>query len=96
MERLYSREASRIRCQVIGGIKDSKRSEIDWMEWQANSLTPKIQMPINQFKNKAFEYIGQYQKELNVTDLIDVIEPVIDELSQFFWRFAYGSENSDG
>ena len=84
LERLYNREASRIRCQVIGGIKDSKRSETDWMEWQANSLAPKIQMPINQFKNKAFEYIGQYQKELNVTDLIDVIEPVIDELSQFF------------
>lgn len=84
LEQLYNSEASRIRCQVIGGIKDSKRSAADWMEWQANSLAPRIQMPLNQFKNKAFEYIGQYQKELNVTDLIDVMEPVIEKLSQFF------------
>ena len=84
LEQLYNSEASRIRCQVVGGIKDSKRSAADWMEWQANSLAPRIQMPLNQFKNKAFEYIGQYQKELNVTDLIDVMEPVIEKLSQFF------------
>lgn len=84
LERLYNKEASRIRCQVVGGIKDSSPSDTDWMEWQANSLAPRIQMPLNQFKNKAFEYIGQYQKELNVTDLIDVMEPVIEKLSQFF------------
>jgi len=84
LEQLYNSEASRIRCQVIGGIKDSKRSATDWMEWQANSLAPRIQMPLNQFRNKAFEYIGQYKKELHVTNLIDVMEPVIEELSQFF------------
>ena len=84
LEQLYNKDASRIRCEVIGGIKDIKRSDTDWMEWQANSLAPRIQMPFKQFKNKAFEYIGKYQKELATANLIDVMEPVIDELSQFF------------
>ncbi len=84
LERLYNASASRIRCETVGGIKDGEKDATDWMEWQANSLAPRIQMPLGTFKTKAFELIKQYQKELGTTELIDVMEPVIEALGIFF------------
>ena len=84
LERLYNSSATKIRCQVVGGIKDGERDATDWMEWQANSLAPRIQMPLGMFKTKAFEPIREYRKELGTDELIDVLEPVIDELAAFF------------
>lgn len=84
LERLYNSSASRIKCQVVGGIKDNNRDATDWMEWQANTLAPKIQMPLAMFKTKAFEYIKQFRTQLGTTELIDVMEPVIDALATFF------------
>lgn len=85
LERLYNKELTHIRCQVVGGIKsDSIRTATDWMEWQSNSLAPRIQMPFAPFKLKADALIKEYQKELHTNELIDVMEPVIDALATFF------------
>ena len=85
LERLYNASATQIKCIVVGGIKkESSRSANDWMEWQANSLAPRIQMPLGPFKTKAQELIRKYQKLLNTTILVDVMESVIDELALFF------------
>ncbi len=84
LERLYNGSAAKIKCQVVGGIKDDDRSATDWMEWQANSLAPRIQMPLGPFKTKAHEFIKTFQLKLGVTDLIYVMEPVIDALATFF------------
>lgn len=84
LERLYNSSASRIKCQVVGGIKDGDRDSTDWMEWHANALAPRIQMPLSTFKTKAFEFSKQFKKEAGTSELIDVIEPVIEALSTFF------------
>jgi hypothetical protein len=84
LERLYNSSANRIKCQVVGGIKDGERSSTDWMEWQANSLAPRIQMPLSSFKTQAFKVIKQFKKELGTTETIDVIQPAIEELATFF------------
>jgi len=84
LERLYNSNASKIKCQVVGGIKGSTKDATDWMEWQANSLAPKIQMPLATFKTKAFEFIKQFKAELGTTEIIDVMEQVIDALALFF------------
>lgn len=84
LERLYNSSATRIKCQVVGGIKGGNRDATDWMEWQANALAPKIQMPLTMFKTKAFELIRHYRNELGTDELIDVLEPVIDALASFF------------
>lgn len=84
LERLYNSSATKIRCQVVGGIKDGERDATDWMEWQANALAPRIQMPLGMFKTKAFKLIREYLKKLNTDEIIDVLEPVIDELAAFF------------
>lgn len=54
------------------------------MEWQANALAPRIQMPMVMFKTQASKYIKKYRDMLGKDDIIDVIEPVIDELAAFF------------
>lgn len=84
LERLYNSSASKIKCQVVGGVKDSNKDATDWMEWQANSLAPRIQMPLAMFKTKAFELIKLYRMELGTDELIDIMEPVIEALSVFF------------
>ncbi len=73
---------------TVGGIKDDERDATDWMEWQGNSLAPKIQMPFGAFKTKAHEFIKAFQREKNTKEIIDVIEPVIDDLTTFFCVFA--------
>lgn len=84
LERLYNSSATKIKCQVAGGIKGSTRDATDWMEWQANALAPRIQMPLSTFKTKAFELIKKYRNEMETNERIDVMEPVIEELAIFF------------
>lgn len=91
LERLYNENATQIKCQVVGGIKDNKvKSATDWMEWQANSLTPRIQMPYTQALIKAAEFIKKYFQLFPGSKLVDIMEPVIDEMALFFCvsRFA--------
>lgn len=84
LERLYNDNAKKIKCQVIGGIKDGDRDATGWMEWHANALAPRIQMPISSFKTKAYEIIKQFKRDLGTSEIIDVIQPAIDELATFF------------
>lgn len=84
LEHLYNINASQIKCEVVGGIqKCDVRTATDWMEWQANTLTPQIQMPLIKFKTKAAEVIKKYRAELHTFELVDVMEPVIQELAFF-------------
>jgi len=85
LERLYNRDATQIKCLVVGGSKGSSdRTAADWMEWQANALAPRIQMPVGSFKTKAAEYIRNFQREMNAAHIVDVMEAVIDALATFF------------
>lgn len=84
LEQLYNEDASLIRCKVIGGIAGKSNESTRWMEWQANSLAPKIQMPLAQFKRKATEYIKKYRDELGIFELCELMPFVIEELSTFF------------
>jgi len=86
LERLYNENATQIKCQVIGGMKENKVwSATDWMEWHANALTPRIQMPLTQAKIKAAEFIREYLKRYPGAELIDIMESVIDEMALFFF-----------
>jgi len=85
LERLFNPEATRIKCQVVGGIKDNKtRNVTDWMEWQANALAPRIQMPLTCFRRKALEVIKELKTQRNNAEFIDLLGPAIDTLANFF------------
>ena len=85
LERLYNEEATQIQCKVAGGIKPGRsRSATDWMEWQANALAPKIQMPFEATKIKASEFFREYLKAKGTDRIIDVMEEVIEGIAVFF------------
>jgi transcriptional regulator with XRE-family HTH domain len=84
LERLYNENAIQIKCKVVGGIKGNKRNAVDWMEWHANALAPKIQMPLIPFKIKAHEFIKRFQKEIGSSEFIDIMESTIRALADFF------------
>ena len=50
LERLYNESVNKIKCKVVGGIKDGDKDATGWMEWQANALAPRIQMPLSPSK----------------------------------------------
>ncbi len=72
-----------IQSQIAGNAADTdKWKAVDWMEWQAKGIAPKILMPANTVKIKAEELLGQYggAENAGITDY----ENVIDELSAFY------------
>ena len=60
------------------------------MEWQANALAPRIQMPFTQTKIKTGEFLRKYLQLFPGSESIDIMENVIDEVALFFGvsRFA--------
>ena len=83
LDRLCNQSASMIGCKVVGGV-DYKRSSSDVgkMETQANALTPRIQMPLPSFKVAASRRLSEIRAKLGKRDLIDLMEPLIDQLAQ--------------
>ena len=58
LERLFNKNATQIKCEVVGGIRNTGAAcSTDWME---------------------------RQKALNKTEIVDVMEPVITDLSAFY------------
>jgi len=85
LERLYNTSASHISCEVTGGaISTISRKSTEWMEKQANQLTPRIQMPAEPFRVKAKQYIGQFMRESNARHTVEVMEKVITALEVSF------------
>lgn len=84
LEQLFNEDASLVRCKVTGGIEGKSDDGTRWMEWQANALASKIQMPLQQFKRKAGEYVRKYRKIYGTWELCEIMPYVIDELAQFF------------
>lgn len=83
LESLFSDSASSIRCKVVGGAAGEKKDSRDWMEWQANALAPRIQMPLSAFKQQIALDITALKKT-DSYDFIDIIEPLIDQLALDF------------
>ena len=82
LERLYNEHATSIGCKVVGGVEGDSRESTMWMERQANSITPRIQMPLTGFKQHVSNFLKKYKRE--GYDYLDALEPVIRELSTFY------------
>ena len=77
---------SRLQALVV---TNGERDSLAWMEWQANSLAPKIQMPKEMFKKYVDSLISKYRREYGKYDIIDLIEPIIRDIS-----LKYGVSNT--
>jgi len=64
----------------------SKWSDLDWMEWQANGIAPRILMPKNQTRAKIEGLIQKYEAEYGKgkTHRLEVLQNVMQELEAFF------------
>jgi hypothetical protein len=56
-------------------------ADLQWIEWQANRLAPRVLMPFSMFKMKATEVVEKY---LSQPDNLWPCDTIIDELSEFF------------
>ena len=72
-----------IQCQITSNTADSdKWKAVDWMEWQAKGIAPKILMPEKTVRLLAANLINQYADNGNAT--VAVFERVIDQLSETY------------
>lgn len=85
LQKLFRNKVSSISCHVVEGIQpEGKRTDLQWMEWQANALAPRILMPAKMTKKKIEELLIQYHMEYGRLGEADIMEMVIMELSDFF------------
>lgn len=85
LEHLYNKDAHSISCKVNEGTKqDDKRSPLDWMEWQANALAPRILMPAAPTRAKIDELIATAKQNLQTEKTSEIVESVVLALSDFF------------
>jgi hypothetical protein len=56
-------------------------ADLQWIEWQANRLAPRVLMPFHMFRNKAIEII---EKTIKYQDNPWPCDSIINELSLFF------------
>ncbi|MCM1232363.1 MAG: helix-turn-helix domain-containing protein [Ruminococcus flavefaciens] len=85
LEKLYNPEAKSIKCQVQEGRQEErKRTPLEWMEWQANSITPRILMPAAQTNAKMKELLPAIIAQSNGASDADILERLIIALADFF------------
>lgn len=73
-----------IQCSIGSNAKDSEKwKAVDWMEWQANGVAPRILMPTNTAKIKILELVEKYHIHFDGTDGY-LIEEMISELADFY------------
>ena len=77
---LGNNDINRIECIVDGTTRGAKWDALSIMEWQANALAPKIQMPREAFCKKADELFSRHSD----SNMCDAIESIIVELSEYF------------
>lgn len=84
--RLYEKaDLRRVQCLVKGGIKDiSDTSSTAWMETQANGIAPYLVMPTSSLEYRFNELVKNYESIDKEFVLLDRIEDIIYQLSEFF------------
>jgi len=85
LEKLFNKDAKSISCQVNEGTRpENARTPLDWIEWQANALAPRILMPAKQARQKIEELIRQNKPAFDGDNTAELMKKVILQLSEFF------------
>lgn len=82
---LYGKDYVACRCpsNMIYPGKDADWTDEQRMEWQANSVAPRILMPLKTFRMKVDELYKQYGYESTPLKLV-VLTAIADELAKFY------------
>ena len=81
LARMCNKNITNIGCKIVGGASDKK---FDFIEWQANNLAPRIQLPATMVKRYVDSRISYIRKETGLYDYIDIIEILIKDVATHF------------
>lgn len=87
LQRIINPEYDHLSCEVIedfNTLNNSEEEEMAWMEWQANSIAPKILIPYETGKQKLEEILYTIGTENPNDRTATVMEKAIVEFAQFF------------
>jgi hypothetical protein len=81
LARMYKREITHIGCKIVGGSVEKK---FDFIEWQANNLAPRIQLPATMVKKYVDSSISRIRRETGLYDYVDIIDILIKDVATHF------------
>ncbi|WP_233106295.1 restriction endonuclease subunit S [[Clostridium] innocuum] len=87
LQKLINPELASISCKVVEQYKKSKdelSSELEWMEWQASAIAPKILIPARTGRIKLNEILNHLTRTLKTTRRASNMELAISEFADFF------------
>ncbi|WP_449457907.1 XRE family transcriptional regulator [Streptococcus suis] len=74
-----------VSCRTQENLSDvANWTDLDWMEWQANNLAPKILMPKKQTRQKIDDLYRALSSIYSDLSKIEVTTEVVDSLANFF------------
>lgn len=81
LARMCNKSITNIGCKIVGGTLDNR---FDFVEWQANNLAPRIQLPATMVKKYVDSRIAYIRRETENYDYIDIIEILIKDVATHF------------
>lgn len=87
LQKLLNGDLSAISCEVDeyrGEKSEGLEGALQWMEWQANAITPRILMPAKSTKRKLNEILRKLHSEFPEQTESMHMEMAIKELAEFF------------
>ncbi|NMC34256.1 MAG: hypothetical protein GYA36_17645 [Veillonellaceae bacterium] len=93
LQKLLNSDIRSLTCEVtehVGQKDTGLEGALQWIEWQANALTPRILLPANTTRKKLNEILLRLHIENPERTESDIMEEAIQELADFFAvsRFA--------
>ncbi len=87
LKRLLNQDFSYISCEIVEsyGKEKSNSTPLDWIEWQANTLAPKILMPASTTKKYIQERLYNLRQSMPInTRDAEVMAQAIQDAANFF------------
>jgi len=84
LEKINDHSLTQLDCAVTGGVRGRTWSVAAQIEWQANALAPRIQMPKRMFQKKADAVLARLMAERQANSVLDVIVEAIGQMAEFF------------
>ena len=79
--RMYNKGITSIGCKIVGGSIEKK---FDFIEWQANNLAPRVQLPATMVKKYVDGRISYIRRKIGLYDYVDIIEMLIKDVATHF------------
>lgn len=87
LQKILNPDSKAISCAVVEDYKKGKNNyenALSWMEWQANSLAPRILIPVNTGRQKLKEILADLHRTLPGIRNAEIMEIAIHEFADFF------------